>query len=174
MTLMKQLYSILKSLRPKQWVKNLFIFAPMIFALYFDRFVYIRNSVLAVILFSLITGSIYIINDCIDRNKDKFHPLKRQRPIASGKLGTGTAIIAAVILLSGGLFLIWKLNNDFFMISVLYIVLNLLYSFYLKEIVILDVMIIAFGFVLRVMIGGVINDIKLSPWILIITFLPEM
>jgi len=171
---MKLIYLILKSLRFKQWVKNLFIFAPMIFALYFDRFVYVRNSVLAFFLFSLITGGIYIINDCIDRKKDRYHPIKSQRPIASGKLGVRTAIIAAIIIIIGDLFLIFRLSHDFFLIALFYIGLNLLYSLILKEIVILDVMIIAFGFVLRVMIGGVINDIKLSPWILIITFLGSL
>jgi 4-hydroxybenzoate polyprenyltransferase len=162
----------IKSLRFKQqWVKNLFIFAPMIFALHFFQPDYLRDSFIAFVLFGFVTGAIYVINDCIDKNSDSFHPTKRHRPIASGKLKIRPALIGVALLLLADLFFIFQFNRDFFLISILYIVLNIFYSLYFKKVVILDVMIIAFGFVLRVLIGGVINSILLSPWILIMTFL---
>jgi 4-hydroxybenzoate polyprenyltransferase len=160
-----------KSLRVRQWVKNVFIFAPMIFSMNFRQLEYVKNSTIAFILFSLITGTIYIFNDCIDRKYDRFHPKKKHRPIASGRLKVGHALIGALGVMAAALFLIFRLNRTFFLIAVIYIVLNILYSFYLKKIVILDVMIIAIGFVMRILIGGVINNIELSTWILIVTFL---
>lgn len=162
----------IKSLRFKQqWVKNMFIFAPMVFALHFLQLRYIKNGIIAFVLFGIVTGCVYIINDCIDKNNDRFHPLKRLRPIASGQLKVKTALVGVIFLLVVDLFLIYQFNTDFFLISLIYIIINILYSFYLKKVVILDVLIIAFGFVLRVLIGGVIDQINLSPWILIMTFL---
>lgn len=159
-------------MRVKQWlVKNITIFAPMIFSLNFFQKHYIINSCIAFILFCLVTGTIYVFNDCFDKKRDKLHPEKRKRPIASGKLSIPTAVSGALSLLIIVLIIILKFNPDFFIISIIYIVLILVYSAYLKRIVILDVMVIAVGFVLRVEIGGVINNIKLSPWILVITFL---
>lgn len=143
----------------------------MIFALQFERLNPIVNSVLAFLLFSLVAGSIYVFNDCFDRKKDRLHPEKRKRPIASGDLTVGTASILAGVLLASTLVAIYRFNIYFFYIALLYIVMNGLYSAFLKQVVILDVMIIAVGFVMRVEIGGVVNDIKLSPWILVITFL---
>lgn len=162
----------IKSLRFKQqWVKNIFIFAPMVFALRFFQPEYVKNGLIAFILFGFVTGCIYVFNDCVDKPSDRHHPVKSQRPIASGRLKVRTAATGALVLLTVDLFLIFRFNTDFFFISIVYIVINLLYTFFLKKVVILDVMIIAIGFVLRVMIGGVIDDIDLSPWILIMTFL---
>lgn len=161
----------LRSLRARQWVKNLFIFAPILFSLNFTNFEYLKNSVLAFFLFSLIAGNIYIINDIIDRKKDIYHPKKKKRPIASGSLKVFPALLISffmlVITLSAGFFF----NRGFFIISLIYVLINLLYSVYLKNIAIFDVFIIAIGFVLRVMIGGKINSIYLSPWLFIVTFL---
>ena len=169
---MRVILLFIKSLRFKQqWVKNIFIFAPMVFALHFTQLRYVKNGLIAFILFGVVTGCVYIINDCIDKNSDRFHPIKRKRPIASGQLNISTALSGVVILLSLDLFLIYRFNTDFFLISVIYIIINILYSVYLKKVVILDVLIIALGFVLRVLIGGVIDQIILSPWILIMTFL---
>jgi 4-hydroxybenzoate polyprenyltransferase len=169
--IMKNAALLIRSMRIYQWVKNIFIFAPMIFALQFFHFGYVINSVLAFLLFSLVASSIYIFNDCFDKEKDRFHPEKKNRPIASGALPVKTASFTAGIILIASLIAVYQLNRYFFYIALVYIVLNLFYSSFLKEIVILDVMIIAVGFVLRVEIGGVINNIELSPWILIITFL---
>ncbi|MCP4154460.1 MAG: decaprenyl-phosphate phosphoribosyltransferase [bacterium] len=172
--IIKTIIYFLKSMRLYQWVKNTFIFAPVIFSLHFlhlNDISYIKNSLLAFFLFSLVTGSIYILNDCFDKKKDMVHPEKCKRPIASGQLPVLTAAIGAGILTLVALTAIYLFNFSFFIISIIYILMNISYSTYLKRVVILDVMVIAIGFVLRVKIGGDINDITLSVWILIITFL---
>lgn len=168
---MTMLKNILISLRIKQWVKNIFIFAPMIFSLHMFQPAYIQRSLLAFFLFSLVTGGIYIFNDILDRGHDRLHPVKQNRPIASGRLSVPVAGLAAVALLAGVLLLIARFNREFFLIAVLYIGLNILYSLFLKSVVIIDTMVIALGFVLRIMIGGAVNNIVVYPWILITTFL---
>ena len=172
--MIKKMILFIRSMRIYQWVKNVFIFAPMIFSLHRSQIDYVKDglqALLAFVLFSLVTGSIYVFNDCIDKEKDRLHPDKKKRPIASGALGIGTAASAAAVLLLLTLFAVFMFNVYFFYIALVYIFMNIVYSTFLKKIVILDVMVIAVGFVLRVEIGGVINHIKLSPWILIITFL---
>ncbi|MCX6558625.1 MAG: decaprenyl-phosphate phosphoribosyltransferase [Candidatus Aminicenantes bacterium] len=165
------------SMRPKQWVKNVFIFAPMIFVLiqrkaeHVFHLDFIGNTLLAFALFNLVTGGIYIFNDILDREHDRHHPQKRNRPIASGRLPVIEAAIFAVVLLAGVLALIYFFNREFFYISLFYVAINILYSLFLKSMVIIDIMIIAFGFVLRVMAGAAVNRIALYPWILISTFL---
>ncbi len=163
----------IRSMRIQQWVKNVFIFAPMVFSLHKARldFIMIKNNLLAFFLFGLVAGCIYVFNDCFDQKKDRLHPDKKKRPIASGDLRTGTAAVGAGAILLFSLAAIFVFNLYFFYLALVYIGMNLVYSFFLKKIVILDVMVIAVGFVLRVEIGGVINDIELSRWILIITFL---
>lgn len=169
--MMRTFALFVKSMRVHQWVKNTFIFAPMIFSLRFLQVDYIKKSLLAFFLFSLVAGSIYIFNDCFDKKKDRLHPDKRNRPIASGALRIPTALGGAFVILAVSLIAIFKFNRNFFIIAVVYILMNILYSYFLKNIVILDVMVIAVGFVLRVKIGGDIDNIELSVWILIVTFL---
>jgi 4-hydroxybenzoate polyprenyltransferase len=161
----------LVSLRPKQWVKNVFIFAPMIFSLHMFQTGYIWRSLLAFILFSLATGAMYVFNDILDRGKDRLHPVKKERPIAAGRLEARVALPLAAALLAVVLLLILRFNREFLLITVFYVGLNVLYSLFLKSVVIIDIMVIALGFVLRVMIGGAVNAIVLFPWILISTFL---
>jgi len=163
----------IRSMRIQQWVKNVFIFTPMVFSLHKARldFIKIKNNLLAFFLFGLVAACIYVFNDCFDKKKDRLHPDKKKRPIASGELSTGTAAMGAGTILLFSLAAIFIFNRYFFYLALVYIGMNLVYSFFLKKIVILDVMVIAVGFVLRVEIGGVINDIELSRWILIITFL---
>jgi 4-hydroxybenzoate polyprenyltransferase len=168
---MELLKNFLISLRPKQWVKNVFIFAPMIFSLHMFQTGYIWRSLLAFMLFSLATGAMYVFNDILDRDKDRLHPVKKERPIAAGRLEARVALPLAAALLGGVLLLILRFNREFFLIAVFYVGLNLLYSLFLKSVVIIDIMVIALGFVLRVMIGGAVNAIFLFPWILISTFL---
>jgi 4-hydroxybenzoate polyprenyltransferase len=167
----KNVILIIRSFRFYQWIKNVLIFAPTFFSLTFFQLVYLRNSLIAFVLFGCITGSIYLLNDCVDKKGDQLHPVKKNRPIASGALSVATAISAAIIILCLTLLAIFLFNRHFFIIAAIYVILNLLYSIFLKKVVILDVLIIAVGFVFRVEIGGVVNQIKLSPWILIITFL---
>ncbi|UCH93615.1 MAG: decaprenyl-phosphate phosphoribosyltransferase [Candidatus Aminicenantes bacterium] len=171
--IMEPVILLVRSMRIHQWVKNVFIFAPMVFSLHKFQldFLNIKNNFLAFFLFSLVTGCIYVFNDCFDKKKDRLHPDKKKRPIASGDLSIVTAAILAGTILLLSLAAIFFFHLSFFYISIIYIVLNGVYSSLLKKIVILDVMVIAVGFVLRIQIGGVINHIQLSPWILIITFL---
>jgi 4-hydroxybenzoate polyprenyltransferase len=171
---------LILSMRPRQWVKNVFIFAPMVFAeaekstrlsLHMFQPAVIKNSLLAFVLFSLITGAIYIFNDILDRDKDRRHPEKKNRPIASGRLSPVRAGMFAALLLAGVLALTALINREFFFISAFYALLNVLYSLFLKSIVIIDIMVIALGFVLRVMVGAAVNHLVLYPWIVISTFL---
>jgi 4-hydroxybenzoate polyprenyltransferase len=170
---MESVILLIRSMRIHQWVKNVFIFAPMVFSLHKSQldFINIKNNLLAFLLFSLVAGCIYVFNDCFDKKKDQLHPDKKKRPIASGALSIGTAAAGASTILLFSMMAIFVLNIYFFYIALVYIGLNVVYSSLLKKIVILDVMVIAVGFVLRVEIGGVINNIELSRWILIITFL---
>ncbi len=169
--MMKNVVLFAKSMRFYQWVKNTFIFAPMVFSLNFFEMGYIKSSLSAFFLFTMVTGSIYVFNDCFDKKKDMAHPDKCKRPIASGALGVPTAITGASLLLTAALAAIFLFNIGFFIIAMVYIGMNVLYSYKLKKIVILDVMVIAVGFVLRVKIGGEVTGIALSTWILVITFL---
>jgi len=158
-------------MRPYQWVKNIFIFAPMLFSGKFFNVPYIENSLAAFFLFSIVAGCIYIFNDTFDKDKDSRHPDKKKRPIASGQLSARTAVTGGVIVLAAALTATYWFNVNFFYITLIYVGMNIIYSGFLKHVVILDVMIIAVGFVLRVEIGGVVNQIVIYPWILIITFL---
>jgi 4-hydroxybenzoate polyprenyltransferase len=168
---MKTVKLFIKSMRLYQWVKNIFIFAPVVFAMHFFQVGYIVHTFLAFILFSIAASSIYVFNDCFDKESDRLHPDKKNRPIASGALSINAAVPWAAVILLISLFFIFTFNLYFFYITAIYVVMNIIYSLYLKTVVILDVMIIAIGFVMRVKIGGVINNIEVSPWILIITFL---
>lgn len=159
------------SLRIRQWIKNLFIFAPILFSLNFTNIIYLKNSIIAFFLFSLVAGNIYVLNDIIDRNSDIHHPRKKFRPIASRSLGLLQASVLSIFILAITLITGFVFNRDFFLISIIYIGINILYSLYLKNMAVFDVIIIGIGFVLRVMIGGKINKIYLSPWLFIITFL---
>jgi len=131
----------------------------------------IKNSLLAFFLFCLITGAIYIFNDILDREKDRRHPEKKNRPIAAGRLSIVCAGVFAALLLVGVLALTAIIDREFFFIALFYALLNILYSLFLKSIVIIDIMVIALGFVLRVMVGAAVNQLVLYPWILISTFL---
>ena len=161
----------LKLLRPKHWAKNLFLFIPLFFAgelLDIDK---IFNVFLGVIAFSLIASSIYIINDYRDVEDDRKHPVKRHRPIASGAVPGTTALVICGLLLVGGFGLAWWIRDKFFFVLALYFFINLGYSLGLKNIAILDIILLAIGFVLRIKGGSVISYVALSEWIIIMVFL---
>lgn len=168
---MNTLLQIIISMRPRQWFKNLFLFAGLVFSLHLLHLDYFFRTLIAFFLFSLLTGSVYIINDLVDFEKDKKHPKKSNRPIASLKLAKSTAVFAVIILLpitiSAGFFL----NTKYGIIQIVYFILQLFYSFYGKNIVILDVMLISFGFVIRAVAGSFVIDIGISHWLLICTLL---
>src|SRR3989339_1717605 len=158
------------SFRPKQWIKNLFVLAALIFAQKFLDKQALVLSLLAFFAFCLISSSVYLINDVADAEKDKAHPLKKNRPIARGTLSKPVAVWAAIILLIAAVFISFKLGFWFLIILILYWLLNLFYSFYLKNLVILDVIAVSLGFVLRVIAGAVAIGVVFSSWLLLCTF----
>ena len=162
---------IIKLIRPQQWVKNLFIFiAPFFAGVLFKREVLVDASI-GFISFSLAASAIYILNDIRDVNADTAHPKKKYRPIASGKISTSLAIIIMTILGAIALSLSTLTNLYFTGIIGLYIIINIAYCFGLKHVSILDMVLISFGFVLRTVSGGVIADVPLTQWLVIIIFL---
>jgi len=165
------LKQILISMRPKQWTKNVILFA----ALIFSRNLFHTESFLRVleafILFTLLSGSVYVFNDLIDIEKDRCHPKKSHRPLASGKLNPTNAIIASILVGVTSLVLSFLLNIRFGMVVLSYLVLQLAYTLSLKHIIILDVFCVATGFVLRVLAGAVVIDVPVSTWLLVCTML---
>lgn len=164
-------FEIFKSLRLKQWIKNLIIFAPLIFSEnIFDMRLFLK-SVFAFVLFCLISGAAYILNDIKDLEEDKLHPLKSKRPLASGKLKKSQALITFFFLITISLIGAFLINVPFFATIGIYLVLQVSYSFWLKHVVILDVFLIATGFFIRVIAGGLVIEVQLSPWLFICTIL---
>jgi len=167
----KEAVYILQSLRPKQWTKNLFIFAGILFSQNLFKIELLLKTLWAFILFCILTGSVYIINDIVDREKDRLHPYKSKRPIASGKLTTSSALLSVFIFVPSSIFFSFILNKSFFLIALSYLILQVAYSFILKKIVILDVFAVSIGFVLRVIAGAVVINVEISSWLLICTIL---
>ena len=162
---------ILKSLRPGQWTKNLFIFAALVFAREALTGPSLGRAIWAFVVFCLLSGALYLVNDVCDVQADRLHPKKRLRPIAAGRVSPGRAFVWASILTAGSLTGAFVLRPLFGAVAVIYAVLMLGYSFKLKNIVILDVFLIAAGFVLRVVAGGVAIFVPLSSWLIICTSL---
>jgi 4-hydroxybenzoate polyprenyltransferase len=161
-------------MRPHQYIKNLFIFIPLFFAIKITNLHLFFLAFGAFIAFSLTASAVYIINDYRDKEEDKKHPTKRHRPIASGTVGEKEALILASILFVFGFGIITFINTQAAIFLLFYVLLNIAYSFSLKHIAILDVTIIAVGFVLRLFIGAAVTNIELSQWIVVITFLLAM
>ena len=167
--------ALIETLRPRQWTKNLVIFAGLIFDGQFLQLTPFLRVLLAALLFCLVSGITYTINNLLDLDADKLHPQKRNRPLASGRLGKRTAIIFIIVLsaisLAGG----YLLSPNLALIFVAYTLLILAYSLWLKKIMILDVLVIASGFVLRVLAGlSVITVAYFSPWLFVLTTLLAM
>jgi 4-hydroxybenzoate polyprenyltransferase len=163
---------ILYLLRPHQYLKNLFIFAPVLFAARVTEAQLLLTSLLAFACFSLTASGVYVFNDLRDREADREHPKKRNRPIASGAVSPGLAAGLTAGLLAAGLGLCLVLLPPACTVWILvYIGLNLLYSLKLKHVPLLDVSIIALGFVLRLFVGSAATGIELSAWIILTTFL---
>ena len=158
-------------LRIHQWIKNCFIFLPMFFAQrLYDTSLYFE-LIIAFFGFSFVSSSVYIINDCQDLEFDKLHPKKSKRPIAAGDISKEKALIICVSLFITGVSIAYFLNKYFFGLMIIYFCLNLLYSFKFKHIAIIDILIIAICFLLRLWSGGVICNVYISNWILLTTFL---
>ncbi len=162
---------LLQLARPAQWVKNGVVLAALIFAGRATQLYQVETALFAVIVFCLLSSAVYTLNDLVDREKDRRHPLKKNRPIASGRVSIGTATAMLLTLLIAGLAGAWLINTGFFITALAYLVLNIAYSFKLKNMVILDAMSIAVGFVLRAYAGAFAIGVPASKWLLINTLL---
>ncbi|MFN3762876.1 MAG: decaprenyl-phosphate phosphoribosyltransferase [Anaerolineae bacterium] len=160
------LKALIEAMRPKQWAKNIFVFAPLVFDLKLFHPVYLARTLAGFVLLCLISGAVYLINDLADAEKDRQHPRKRNRPIASGRLSPRLALTAAVLIPLVGLPAGFRLDPLFGAILAVYFVLQIAYSFSLKNLVIVDAMAVAAGFVLRVAAGiPLVEAERFSPWI---------
>ncbi|PIP57051.1 decaprenyl-phosphate phosphoribosyltransferase [Candidatus Woesebacteria bacterium CG07_land_8_20_14_0_80_44_9] len=159
--------SLIKVARPIHWVKNLSVFAALLFTGYLYHKFPFFTVFWAFICFCLITSTAYIINDILDIKADRVHPIKKNRPIASGKLPVSIALIEAVVLAFLAIILAQSLGNLFSYLVWTYLILQVLYSVKLKNIPIVDILIIAFGFILRVYAGAVVINAHLSVWFLL-------
>ena len=168
------LSDVWRLLRPTQWSKNTVLFAPLIFAKHLFEPEGVLLVSLGFVCFCAIASGAYVMNDLRDCERDRQHPLKSQRPLPSGRVSRGTATVLSVGLVAGGLLGACLLGAGFGVLAALYFLLQVGYTFWLKEIVILDVMAIAAGFVIRAGAGGAVIDVPVSPWLIICTFLLMM
>ena len=163
--------SLLLSLRPGQWTKNLLVFAGLLFGRQLTDPVAVARASAAFAVFCVLSGVVYLVNDVSDRETDRQHPLKARRPIASGALPVPVAIASAIVLAVLALISAFMLGWPFFMVAAIYLALQTLYSGPLKHIVIIDVLTIAIGFVLRAVAGAVVVNVDISHWLLVCTIL---
>ncbi|NIM90431.1 MAG: decaprenyl-phosphate phosphoribosyltransferase [Candidatus Aminicenantes bacterium] len=162
---------IIRSMRPHQWTKNFFIYAALIFSQNIFNLPLLLKTTIAFSAFCLISSALYVFNDLKDLEEDKLHPLKSKRPIASGKIKKSTALLMIVILGLLGFSSAFTLNKNYFIIILVYFLIQMAYSLKLKHIVILDVFVVALGFLIRVVAGGLAIEVSLSSWLLICTIL---
>ncbi|MEM7482312.1 MAG: decaprenyl-phosphate phosphoribosyltransferase [Acidobacteriota bacterium] len=161
--------ALIRSMRPTQWAKNLFVLAPLVFSELLLDGNALPRALAAFGAFCLAASAIYLLNDVKDRERDRHHPLKQHRPIAAGTLPVSVAVGAAAAAAIVALVVAWMLNPVCALVVGIYLVLNGLYTLHLKEVVILDVMIISLGFVLRVLVGGAAIGVAISNWLLLCT-----
>lgn len=162
---------LIQQLRPKQWTKNLLVFAAPLFAEKFLDPAAMAKAVIAFFCFSFAASTVYIFNDIMDVEKDRLHPQKSKRPIASGALDIKTAILAGVILLAASLVAAYWISPLFAGILIFYLLINTLYCTWLKHVVIIDVMMIALGFVLRGFSGAAAVEVGMTSWFILCTML---
>lgn len=162
---------ILTLMRVKQWVKNTFMFIPIFFAGELFDAGKLWPLAVSFICFSLVASSIYIINDIRDVRLDRLHPEKQKRPIASGAVKVSTGYILSAVLAIVGLTMSYYINQDFVKVLTLYFLLNVAYSWGLKNIAILDILIVASGFVLRIISGGLVANVEVSHWLILMVYL---
>ncbi len=160
----------IKLMRVQQWIKNLLVFAPLLFSVNLLNIVMLKQAILAFLAFSLLASTVYIINDIIDLEKDKLHPRKMYRPLPSGTISITNACILLVMCLIGSFTIALQLPAYFSGILILYILLNISYSVFLKNISLIDCFCIALGFILRVLAGCYAIGVVASDFILIVTF----
>jgi 4-hydroxybenzoate polyprenyltransferase len=162
-------YSFVVALRPRQWLKNIFVFAALVFAERLSDPAAVVRVCAAFVVFCVLSSAVYLINDVRDREADRRHPHKRRRPIAAGEISPQWASTASVVLAAASLFAAFRLSSGFGSAAVIYLGLNLAYSFGLKRVVILDVMIVAAGFLLRALSGALVIHVEISRWLVLCT-----
>jgi 4-hydroxybenzoate polyprenyltransferase len=165
------LIDLLAAARPKQWIKNAFVFAALIFAKKLGEPADVLQTIAAFVLFSVLSSGVYLLNDAADAEADRRHPLKADRPIAAGRLSVRLAVTVAAGVLLLGLACSALLDYRFGMVAAGYVVLMLAYTFYLKHLVLIDVFTIAGGFVLRAAGGAAVVHVNISPWLYLCTIL---
>ncbi|KKQ67007.1 MAG: UbiA prenyltransferase [Candidatus Daviesbacteria bacterium GW2011_GWA2_38_24] len=163
----KLLFGIIKAVRPRQWIKNFALFAGLIFSGHLDNPSFVFISIQAFIIFSIASSSVYLLNDIFDIERDRLHPFKKLRPIAAGIIPISLALALSLVLMIVSLIFAYKINPAFFLSVLGYLFLQVLYSAYLKQVILLDVMAIAAGFVLRIYAGVWALDAHLNVWFLL-------
>ncbi|MCP4631882.1 MAG: decaprenyl-phosphate phosphoribosyltransferase [candidate division Zixibacteria bacterium] len=171
LSILNNIQFYIKACRPTQWVKNTIVFAGIVFALQFTNPDKIFRSITAFIAFCLLSSAVYLFNDVQDKEFDRLHPKKKNRPIAAGKIPVANALALSVIFAIVALILAFQINVGLGAVSAAYLLLNIFYSKILKKIVIIDVMSIAVGFVLRAAAGAFAINVAISSWLLISTIL---
>lgn len=163
------MFDHLRALRPHQWIKNGFVFGPLIFARRLMDVEAVQDSLWAVVAFSAVASAIYLLNDVMDYDRDRQHPKKCLRPIAAGKVKKRTALVLAATLAPAGLAVAWTLGIATMTVIGMYLIMNLLYSTLLKHVVLVDVFVIAIGFLMRVVAGALAIQVGVSAWLLVCT-----
>ena len=165
--------AVVLSMRPIQWTKSLLVFLPLAFSLgekwelddtglFGELFL---RALIGSLIFCALSGAVYLINDIFDRERDRVHPRKRKRPIASGELPLAVARTSAVLLLAGSISSSFIMGTGFGIVSVAFVAMNLGYSSFLKRLIILDVMMVSAGYLIRVVAGALVIDVTVSPWL---------
>lgn len=167
----ESLKDYIKLLRTHQYLKNLFIFAPIFFGLKIDKMDVVFNTFISFTAFCLVASAVYIFNDYHDVAEDRIHPRKKSRPIPSGRVSGNSALLLMAVLLVSGFSLSYLSHGSVLSLTALYLLINIAYTLKLKHVAIIDIFIIAVGFLIRLFVGSVSGDISLSMWIIILTFL---
>ncbi len=160
-----------KLIRPKQWAKNLFLLIPAFFSGQAFNVVLYPRLLYGILCFCAVASAIYIMNDARDRKTDRLHPEKKLRPLASGEAGLNVSLMVMVILATIGIAGAWQLDRNYFLLLLTYACINIAYTFKLKEMPILDIIIVASGFLFRIYSGGILANIAVSHWLAIMVFL---
>lgn len=168
-SMMKFLRNLFRLLRPRQWMKNFAIFAAITFSGQLFNFPTFLSVFFGFLIFCAISSGIYVVNDLIDMGKDRLHPFKRFRPLANGDISVSVGIFTAIVLIASSIIASLYITPAFFMITVFYFLLQLSYTLYLKHIEIIDILILAGGYILRVYAGEVVSSFHISAWLLLTT-----
>ena len=165
-SVLKTVSALIQTMRPRQWTKNvLFVFPAIVFSGHLFEVDLLLRVVVCCILMILMSGSIYIVNDLADVESDRLHPVKRSRPIAAGLVSTSIAKAVVFVLPLFVLAIGYRFDQELTLVLFVYFVIQIAYSIYLKHIVVLDIIVVAVGFVMRLMAGGIVIDVSVSPWL---------